>query len=143
MQDHVHWHPRLENCVTKRREFSKAIRVEIVRRARLASGGWQTRCERCEGSATVFEIHHKDQDAMQVDKSRKLTADEGELLCIPCHAATTASQAHVLAKVKRIEAKHLAAQTPAQRPLQSRGFAKAEKPKREVKPAMKPRELFR
>jgi hypothetical protein len=57
--------------------------------------------------AYSFEIHHKYMDAMQVDKSRKLTADDGLLLCIPCHLAETAKQAPILAKAKRIEAKHL------------------------------------
>lgn len=124
-----------------RREFGRQAKVDMCKRATNDRG--QIQCERCWAFITKWEYHHLAQDAMQIDKSRKLTVADGELLCIPCHKEESAAQAPVLAKIKRVEAKRLGLRNGPQRPLQSRGFAKAEKPKREGKPAMKPRELFR
>ena len=97
-----------------RREFSHAVRVEIIKRAeaRLAYPA----CENCGVPTQLrFQIDHRDPDAMQIDKSRKLTAADGWLLCIPCHAAKTAKDVADIAKAKRREAAHLGARRPKQR----------------------------
>ena len=93
-----------------RREFSKVVKVDIIKRS-IGISGFAT-CEKC-GLSTHgrFEIHHVDQDAMQIDKGAHLTAKDGILLCIPCHKEITVQQAPVLAKVKRVEARHLGATT--------------------------------
>lgn len=90
-----------------RREFTKAVQVAIIKRA-TDGGGW-FRCESCRAAVVKFEIHHKDMDALEVDKSRKLKPEDGELLCIACHKEVTKAQAPVLAKALRREAKHLGA----------------------------------
>ena len=92
-----------------RRNFVRAVRVEIVKRAKRPDG--QPACERCGAIGVRLEIHHKTMDAMVVDedKSRQLTADEGELLCEPCHDPITASQRKILAETLAREASHLGA----------------------------------
>ena len=113
-----------------RREFTRDTRAEVVRRVKTPTG---FRCERCNAIVTKGEVHHKDQDAMQIDKRRKLTAADGEFLCIPCHAAETKAQAPIMAKVKRQEAKALGVKTAPAKPIQSAPFPKPDKPKREGK----------
>lgn len=100
--------------MARRREFTRDTAAEIMKRVKVETG---FRCEHCNGVVTKGEIHHKDQDAMQVDKRRKLTAADGEFLCEPCHDIETAKQAPVLAKVKRQEAKHLGVQTTTKNPI--------------------------
>ena len=92
-----------------RREFTRSVRLEIIKRATDANG--VPRCEICHGVANGGEVHHDDQDAMQTDKSRKLTAKDGRFLCKPCHKEITKAQAPVLAKAKRREARHTGAKT--------------------------------
>lgn len=109
--------------MSARREFTKAIRVEIIKRASTGNMG-ATICEQCGATARgAWEIDHRDPDAMQIDKRRPLTASDGWLLCLPCHKEKSASDAGKLAKAKRIEAAHLGA-----KPAPTRGFAKAAKP---------------
>jgi len=110
--------------VIARREFTKAVKLEIIKRA-MALGHGTIACEGC-GAPTLgkFEIHHRDMDAMQVDKSRRLTARDGVLLCLPCHDGETAKQAPVLAEAKRREASHLGARRRPKQPLKSGGTLK-------------------
>ena len=65
-----------------RREFTKSIYAQIVKRAMLPSGEVA-----CEGCGLVlgkrkFHVDHTKPDALEIDKSRKLTADDGKLLGI-------------------------------------------------------------
>ena len=101
-----------------RREFTKSTKVAIIKRATV---GGVTRCEECRCAVVRFEIHHRKEDALEIDKSAKLTADDGLLLCYPCHDELTRPFQTVIAKVRRIEAKHLGVRSsPA---FQSRKFA--------------------
>ena len=112
----------------KRSEFSKKIQLVIIDRAMTVRGGPLNMfpyCERCWGEAKRYEIHHKKMDAMQVEP-KKLTADMGMLVCIPCHKELTAQQLPILAKAKRQEASHKGLKTPKQK-IQSRGFQKKER----------------
>lgn len=114
-----------------RREFSQAVKVEIARRAAIEINGWLAgrRCENCgcdtKGS---FEFHHLREDGLEVDKSRKLTAADGALWCIPCHDDHTRRfSTPAVAKAKRREAKHLGVKkkaTMARRPKEPRSSAK-------------------
>ena len=90
-----------------RREFTASTKLEIIRRATDADG--VIRCEECHGEANGGEVHHLEQDALQIDKTAKLTAADGALLCRACHKEITKAQAPVLAKVKRVERKHVGA----------------------------------
>ncbi len=103
--------------MSPRREFSAKVRLEIIRRATDATG--TPRCEHCGGVAKGGEVNHKAMDAMQIDKSAKLTAADGELLCGVCHKAETARQMPMLAKARHQERAHLGARTAPARPLVS------------------------
>jgi hypothetical protein len=131
-----------------RREFTRDVRAQIVIRATTASGHVA-----CEGCGLVlgkrkYEIDHTKPDAMEVDKRRKLTADDGKLLGVECcHKAKTAQDVKVIAKAKRVEAKHLGTKAQPRVPIKSPGFAPAGKQNRAATPsklAGLPRpELFR
>lgn len=99
-----------------RREFTKAVKVAIIKRATRSFHEFpQQWCEKCGSLCTSrFEIDHRDPDAMQIDKSRKLTAEEGCLLCLPCHAEKTAKDIADIARAKRREAVHLGARQAKQ-----------------------------
>jgi hypothetical protein len=90
-----------------RREFSKAVKIEIIKRATPAGTRAPPWCEKCSAMAARFEIHHLVMDALEIDKKRKLVAADGQLLCKPCHDEITKAQTPVLNKAKRREAKHL------------------------------------
>ena len=89
--------------MTKRREFSRSVYVEIVKRATINA---VIRCEKCRVAVSRFEVQHVREDALEIDKSAKLTVGDGLLLCKPCHDELTRPFQTVIAKVKRIEAKH-------------------------------------
>jgi hypothetical protein len=99
-------------AMSDRREFTKAIKVAIIKRCSWGFGNIdKPHCEKCGAMTLRFEIDHRDPDAMQIDKSKQLTAAEGWLLCIPCHSEKTKKDVADIAKVKRIEARHLGATT--------------------------------
>jgi hypothetical protein len=90
-----------------RREFPKPVYMQIVRRAMLTTGEIA-----CEGCGLVlgkkpYHVDHTIPDALFLDKSRKLTADDGKLLGVKCcHAPKTKADVAVIAEAKRREAKH-------------------------------------
>jgi hypothetical protein len=96
---------------------------------------------RC-GATKGLEVHHKNMDAMEIDKSRELTADDGLLLCIPCHKEVTKAQAPVLAKAKRREAKHLGAHRAKQPIPKGHSSLKGPPRKHEGRPELPPRRLY-
>jgi hypothetical protein len=75
-------------------------------------------CESCGCQTKRFEIDHKIADGLRIDKTRKLTADDGELLCKDagrdsCHGRKTAEQdVPAIARAKRREARHIGAVRP-------------------------------
>ena len=107
-----------------RREFTKAVKVEIIKRATPAGTLTPPWCEQCGAMAHKWAIDHIDPDAMQTDKSKPLTAAEGQLLCLPCHDEKTKADVADIAKAKRVEAAHLGA-----KPATPRGFTKVSKEK--------------
>lgn len=114
-----------------RREFSQSVRVQIIRRATRGLGTVdKVYCERCLLPARKWEIHHRVMDAMEVDKRRKLTAADGELLCESCHDPITSAQRKDLTRAKAREASHIGAKPPSKRPIPQRH--KAEKPAKEA-----------
>src|SRR6185437_12744524 len=85
-----------------RNEFQRSVRVSIIKRAT---------------------------KSLQIDKSRTLTAEEGQVLCDPCNKVKTAQDVINIAKAKRIEARHLGDRDPrtakiAQRPKVPRSSSK-------------------
>lgn len=127
-----------------RREFTKAVKVEIIKRA---SWGYGTvdhaHCENCGQTTRQFEIDHRIPDALQTDKTARLTASDGWLLCIPCHKAKTAQDVPDIAKAKRREAAHLGARRRPKQPVPS-GPSTLRGPERthESRTALPPRQLF-
>ncbi len=126
-----------------RRNFTKAVKIEIIKRATRADR--QPACERCGAVGVKMDVHHKVMDAMEIDKARKLTADDGELLCGPCHDPITATQRKHLAKALAREAKHLGATRPTGK-LRGAPFSKSAQAQhradRDPKPRPPPRALY-
>ena len=125
----------------KRREFDKRVRVEIIRRA---TRDGQQYCEivgcGCLIKPGYGEFHHIEQDAMQLDKSLKLTQDKGLYICKPCHKEESKKQAPILAKALRREARHLGAHRP-KGTIKSAGFEKKERT-HAGRAALPPRRIF-
>lgn len=110
-----------------RREFTRDVRAEIVKRATKNS---KVHCEQCGIVAKTWHVDHTDPDGMQTDKKRKLTAKEGKVLCAgpsSCHAEKTKTDVAAIAKAKRVEAGNLRISKGPGRKIQSAGFAKSEK----------------
>jgi 5-methylcytosine-specific restriction enzyme A len=108
--------------MSKRREFSTSVKVEIIKRA---TRDGVTYCEWCKLPTRRWEIDHIVADGLCVDKSRPLTAKDGELLCKEvCHAdKTTKHDVPAIAKAKRREATFVGAKHPAGT-IKSPGFAR-------------------
>jgi len=110
-----------------RREFTKKVYMQIVKRAMLPNGEIA-----CEGCGLIlgkkkYHVDHTIPDALQIDKSRKLTADDGKLLGVECcHKPKTAEDVAVIAEAKRREDKHLGIKRPKQT-IKSAPFPKSEK----------------
>lgn len=96
-----------------RREFTKPVYADIVKRAINANGFIV-----CEGCGNVlrykkYHIDHTIPDALIVEK-RKLTADDGKLLGVECcHAPKTKVDVKNIAEAKRREARHIGIRQPA------------------------------
>lgn len=130
----------------KRREFTKAVKAEIVSRAMTADG--QIACENCGLilGRKPYEIDHTIPTALIVEK-RKLTAEDGKLLgkaC--CHDPKTQKiDVPTIAKAKRNEAKDMGIARPAAS-IKSAPFARSEKAARKAardpKPMPPRRSLF-
>jgi hypothetical protein len=111
-----------------RREFSKRQRAEIVLRATDPDTGVVV-CEGCglRLGGKPFEIDHRIPEALVVDKSRPLTAEDGQLLgrdC--CHRAPggkTAEDVARIAKARRQHLKHTGAWPKSKVRIPSRPFA--------------------
>ena len=111
-----------------RREFTKPVRVAIIKRATAANG--VVYCESCGLPAKRWHIDHTDADALQTDKSGKLTAEDGKLLCAEapgtCHYKKTFKKdIPAIAQAKRREAKAIGATRPAGK-IKSAGFTPTE-----------------
>lgn len=116
-----------------RREFSRKVKAQIVKRAMNSSG--QVQCEKCGLvlGKKPYAIDHIRADALEVDKSRKLTAADGQLLgeeC--CHAPKTKQDRAMIDRAKRVEARYLGTARPAGT-IKSAGFPPREK-RREIGP---------
>lgn len=130
----------------RRREFTSQVRAEIVLRATNAQG--RTICEGCGGvlkrGRQFYEIDHVIAEALVTDKSRKLTAKDGQLLGTACcHRGPdgkTAKDVAAIAQAKRREARHLGTQQYRKQPIRSAGFPK--RPARTPKPSLPPVSIF-
>lgn len=126
-----------------RREFSRTVYAQIVKRAMHPKHGI---C--CEGCGLVlgkkkFHVDHTIADALQIDKSRKLTAEDGKLLGVECcHDPKTKVDVAVIAEAKRREAKFHGFSRKAA-PIKSAPFPKSDKASRRTpKPTLPNRPLY-
>jgi hypothetical protein len=101
-----------------RREFSNKVRLEIVRRA--TNEREQVVCEGCGLvlASKKYDLDHIIPEAMIVDKSKPLTAQDGQLLGVECcHRGgrnKTVNDIRKIAKAKRLEARRLGLRKPSQ-----------------------------
>ena len=124
--------------MSKRREFSTSARLAMIKRT---TRGLAVYCELCDCPCTRWEYHHTIEEELVVDKSAKLTADDGLLICEPCHDNITATQSIPrVARAKRIEARHLGATRP-KGTIKSAGFEKKERT-HAGRAALPPRRIF-
>jgi hypothetical protein len=92
----------------KRLEFSKPVKIEMFRRA---GGPNNLRCEKCQLRlmGKPFEYDHQieewERQNIAADLRPPLTADDGKLLCIPCHDEKSGKKAGERAHGKRIVGK--------------------------------------
>lgn len=105
--------------MTSRREFSDKVKAAIVMRA-MNDRGFPV-CEGCGGVLKLkgYEIDHRIAEALVVDKSKPLTAEDGQLLGPCCHRGVngkTARDVKIIAKAKRQARKHLGIKKPSRMP---------------------------
>jgi 5-methylcytosine-specific restriction protein A len=115
--------------MTKRREFPRSVRVEVIKRS---TRGGIVYCEACGCPARKFQIDHRIADA----HGGEPVLENAELICDACYKIKNPTDTTIAAKLKRIESKHIGATKP-------KGFAKIEKPPRVEKPKLPPRNLYR
>lgn len=96
--------------MTKRREFTRNQQAQMLHRATNENG--QVVCEGCGLvlGKKPYEFDHTIAEELIIDKTRKLTIEDGKLLGVECcHRGPngkTAQDVKVIAKAKRVEAKH-------------------------------------
>ena len=112
-----------------RREFSKAVKVQTIKRATGADGNQY--CEECHALAKRFQIDHVNPDGLTGEP----TLENARLLCEPCHREKTKQDVADIAKAKRREAAHLGVR-PAPK-LKGPGFHKVQPQRRASKPVNK------
>ena len=112
-----------------RREFSKAVKVQAIKRATGADGNQY--CEECHALAKRFQIDHVNPDGLTGEP----TLENARLLCRPCHAEKTKQDVADIARAKRREALHL--KVPETPKLRGPGFHKAPPQRRASKPLNK------
>lgn len=116
-----------------RKEFSKAVKVAVVKRA---TKNGVTYCEECNAMAKNWDIDHINPDGL----TGKPGIENAKLLCKPCHSEKTKLDVAVIAQAKRREAKNLGVKATAT--IKAAGFAKLEKPVKNRSPLGPPRPMF-
>jgi hypothetical protein len=97
-----------------RREFSNRVKAQIVLRAMNERG--QIVCEGCGLvlGKRPYHVDHTVPDALSIDKSRPLTADDGKLLGVECcHKPKTVDDVRRIAKSVRQANAHLRIRSPS------------------------------
>ena len=114
--------------MTKRREFSKAIKVAVVKRA---TRDGVTYCEKCGAIAKRWQIDHVIADA----HGGKPVIENAELICEACYSVKNPKDTTIAAKLKRVEAAHLGIRKEPT--LKGAGFTAAPPQKKASKPLTK------
>lgn len=98
--------------MARRREFTRDTAAEIMRRCERPTG---FQCEECGVIVSKGEIDHTIAEALVLDKSKKLTANDGKFLCWDCHQGPdgkTPKDKAIIGAAKRNEAKRMGIETP-------------------------------
>lgn len=104
----------------RRREFSKAVKIAIIRRS---TRDGMILCEACGAMAKKWQIDHVRADGLLGDP----TLENAQLLGKCCYAAKNADDTTNIAKAKRREARSLGIRTAPVRPLESAPFPVSER----------------
>lgn len=112
-----------------RREFSKAVKVEVVKRA---TKGNAVFCEKCNALAKRWQIDHVIADA----HGGEPVLSNAELICEPCYSVKNPKDTTIAAKLKRQEAAHLGVRKTATMKTAAREPAPPQR--RATKPLDKP-----
>lgn len=104
--------------MTKRREFSVADQLAIIRRA--TDGGGRVHCEGCGvwvKSRNAYQIDHILAEKMRptADLRHKLVPGDGQILCLQCHSKKSRRDKQNIAGAKRTEAAALGLTRPGKR----------------------------
>ena len=102
-----------------RRNFSKQVKIACVKRA---MKGAVIYCEECGLPCKRYEIDHVIADGIGGEP----ILENAKLLCEPCHDAKTKNDVAIIAKAKRVEAKHIGVTRPKQT-IKNAGFLPIEK----------------
>lgn len=108
-----------------RREFPRAIKVAVIKRATRDSVVY---CEACQLPAKKWQIDHVRPDGLLGEP----TIDNAQLICEACFGIKNPADTTAIARAKRREAAHIGARTVPVRKIANRGFAKSEKAARRV-----------
>lgn len=121
--------------MTKRREFPKATKVAVIKRA---TRDGQVFCEKCGVLAKRFQIDHVIADS----HGGRPVIENAELICEDCFGVKNPQDTKIAAKIKRVEAAHLGAD-PAKGEIQSRVTPKAPRAHADRGPAIGMSEIAR
>ena len=117
-----------------RREFPKSVKVAVTKRAMREGVVY---CEKCGAQAKRWQIDHVRPDGLGGEP----TLENAMLICQPCFEEKNPKDASAIAHAKRREAKDLRAVKPKGQ-IKSAGFAPSDKPKREQKQSLPPRQIY-
>jgi hypothetical protein len=115
--------------MTKRREFPRSVKVEVVKRATKDNAVY---CEKCALPAKRWQIDHVIADA----HGGEPVLSNAELICEQCFSVKNPKDTTIAAKLKRIEAKALGVRKTATMKTAKRD--KAPPQARATKPLDKP-----
>ncbi len=122
-----------------RREFSRAVRVAVIKRATRESGVY---CEGCGLPAKKFQIDHIRADGLLGEAK----IENARLICDVCYGIKNPQDTSAIARAKRLEAAHVGAKPVPSTPIRSPGFAPTQRAldrsKREPKQALPRRQLY-
>ena len=93
--------------MTKRREFSKAIKVAVIKRA---TRDGVVYCEACHALAKRWQIDHVRPDGLLGEP----VLANAMLICEPCWRVKNPADTTAIAKAKRREARHVGAKSARQ-----------------------------
>lgn len=111
-----------------RREFPKAVKVAVVKRA---TRDGVVYCEKCGALAKKWQIDHVIADALGGEP----VIGNAELICEPCYSVKNPQDTTAAAKAKRREARALGVKPAPKAKIQSAGFTPAEPQRKASKPS--------